>query len=767
MSIFKKNANRSLGKSREALIGEIAKDFYSDVQLGRESVSLLGALMLSRESVDESQIEQLDETSGSVIASTATSISDTAKKEGAELTPEEVDNIQESLVIAANPEAYLKSGDADETAGTVHGILGGEVEAAPVQVEMSKESFEVHGMMNTLAMTVAYNVRADKQSKAAELFFPTINLDFSSNTYTIDTQLSTVFTEKEYEVTGKRDAYRNQKHIIKSLRNHTILKSNFTDVIPVFRQGQNEDSFVDTALLPVRSVENDNGEKFQTSLLRIGEEIKLLDISQTNRMIALGMQDGTDQIAGNPRLKTIGLKVGNDTVLFENLQYHQASQFTYSPKGDREDILLTYDVNTHLLDENTKAVKSGKLPTELQALKDKGLEALVRLVLTGRGNTDTSAFEITSGSVKVTAIRDAVTKEVKDLEDPALKPLIDAIKETEVIGWEIDATRTNSNIREHGMVLDSRVQRIIYGVRLHSPIAVRRPFDEKTDVTDAQRVDTLIQTNYMRRTNAAITALYDILGMLKAAPQKLDTTEPFAHSIVGIGQYFSKNYVHDVALDVYKTTQSMQTTDVRANASAVITNFVLAEMTQAYTSSELAAAYEIISGGANFRPHVIAIADVFTSKFIFREGDARTLGDGFDFTIEECSDNRLVDQDKDGEVGTIFLSFGVPKNGSLDIPLWFGNCLSKREIPRIVNRARGSKYQHEVMVQPWFSHICHLPILVRIRVTGLKKAVQERIPFAVQALTKEGEVPLTAEATAAATPAAPAAGAGAAAGVAP
>ena len=223
-------------------------------------------------------------------------------------------------------------------------------------------------------------------------------------------------------------------------------------------------------------------------------------------------------------------------------------------------------------------------------------------------------------------------------------------------------------------------------------------------------------------------------------------TEPFAHSIVGIGQYFSKNYVRDVALDVYKTTQSMQTTDVRANASAVITNFVLAEMTQAYTSSELAAAYEIISGGANFRPHVIAIADVFTSKFIFREGDARTLGDGFDFTIEECSDDRLVDKDKDGEVGTIFLSFGVPRNGSLSIPLWFGNCLSKREIPRIVNRARGSKYQHEVMVQPWFSHICHLPILVRIRVVGLKKAVQERIPFAVQALTKDGEVPLATEA---------------------
>ena len=37
------------------------------------------------------------------------------------------------------------------------------------------------------------------------------------------------------------------------------------------------------------------------------------------------------------------------------LQYHQASQFTYSPKGDREDILLTYDVNTHLLTHENQA----------------------------------------------------------------------------------------------------------------------------------------------------------------------------------------------------------------------------------------------------------------------------------------------------------------------------------------------------------------------------------------------------------------------------
>lgn len=50
-------------------------------------------------------------------------------------------------------------------------------------------------------------------------------------------------------------------------------------------------------------------------------------------------------------------------------------------------------------------------------------------------------------------------------------------------------------------------------------------------------------------------------------------------------------------------------------------------------------------------------------------------------------------------------------------------------------------------------HICHLPVLVRIKVTGLKRSIQERLNFQVS-----NEV---------VQPAKPAAGAGAAPGVAP
>lgn len=749
-NIFGKEKKSFTPRSNTQVIADIVKSHAHDVSLSTESAKLLGKAFLSTESLSAVEAEDLNAITNSQKTVIDGIVADYQESTGSTLTEDQVDNLSESIIIAQNPDEYYNAGAQTEP-GTVVSAIGGGVDVGVVGQELTTESFEVHGMMNTLAMTVSYNIRPEKQSKAVELFFPTITLDSTQNNYTIDVHLSTVFNSKEYDLGGKGDAYRNQKHVIKALRKHDILKSNFTDIVPVFRKTISEDSFVDSTLLPPYVVRTDFDEDVQTSLLKIGKEIKLTHISQTDRMVTLGMSDDTDQISANPRLKTLGLKVGNDVVLFKNLQYHQQSTFTYSPNGDREGIQLMYDVNTHLVNADTIGEISQALPTELKALKDKKLEALLRFDISGRGNTDLGTVTLNAAAVQVRAVRNAETKEVLSMENADVKALVAELEKTSIVGYEVDATRTNSNLREHGLLLDDRVQRIIYGVKLHSPIAIRRPIDDKDTVSDSQRIDSLIRLSFIRRTNAGVSAIYDILNMLKSQPQQLDTAEPFNYTSVGVGQWFARTYVKDVELDVYKTCQSLTTSDRLNNVSSVMTNYILGEMTQAYCSSELAAGYELTDiGGSSFRPHVIAIADAFTSKFIFREGDARTLGDGFDFTIEECSDERLVldehGQAKDGEIGTIFLSFGKPRNGSLSVPLWFGNTLDKREIPRIVSRARGSKYQHETMVQPWFSHICHLPVLVRIKVTGLKRSIQERLNFQV---TNEVIQPATAAAAAA------------------
>lgn len=719
-------------QNTQTIFGILAAN--KNIQLGTESRSLLGRAFLTLESFSEGDRRDAD-TAADQLDDATTEIKTAYEAETEQqLSDDQVKNIRESLIAAQDPDAYSK-GVAQRDAETLVSPLGGEADIGEVVGgDVSTESFEVHGMMNTLAMTVSYNINPTKQTPAVELFFPTITMDSTQNNYTIDVQLSTVFVSKEYTVDGKRDAYRNQKNIVKALRDHTILKSHFTDIVPVYRKNTNDQFFVDTTKLAPYTKTTDYGETIQTSLLAVGKEIMLLDIAQPDRMLSRGMQDDTDQISANPFLKTLGLELDNEVVLFSNLQFHQQSQWTYMPSGDREGIQLQYDVSTHMLTKDTKGANSQALPTSLNVLTTNNWEVLLRVQVNGTGNTDTGTVQVNTANVTVKAVRKADTHEELSLEDASVKAFVaDIESKMKIVGYELDATRTNANLREHGQLLDSRVQRLIYGVRLHSPLAIRRPKDDADTTSDSQRIDTLIKWSFIRRSNAGITALYDVIHMLQSQPKNLSFVEPFNKSVIGVGQWFANTYCSDLTLDVKKAVQSLQTSDRLNNVNSVFANFILVEMTKAYCQSELAAAYElsdIASGG--FKPHVIAIADTFTSKFIYRDGDDRVLGSGFDFTLEECTDKRLTDGGKDGEEGTIFLSFGKPKSGNISLPLWFGNCLDKREIPRVVSRARGDKYQHEVMVQPWFTHIVHLPILVRIRVINLASAVAERMPFVVQ-----------------------------------
>lgn len=746
LSLFGNKSN-SNGKQSvtEAMFNAVSNNINSLI-LPEKNAELLSKVFLGTESFEAKE--------EAFIGSGASSLKDNAARiseaytdaTGRNLTENQLDSLHDSLLMAQEPKAYIKSSERTSLPeGAIISGLGGEPDVGLVNAELAQESYETHGMLNTMSMTVSYNIRPEKQSPAVELFFETVSLDSSTNTYTLDVHTTSVFNAREYEVSGNRDAWRNQKHIIRALADHNILKSEFTKITPVYRQDQSSDNFVDAALMPPSVYTTDYGEDVLTSLLKIGRDIKLLDISQTDRMITLGMQNFTDQVAPNPRLKTLGLKVGDEMVVFNNLQHHQESTFTYATKGDREGIQLNYLVNTHLLGPDTKAHVSKALPTKLQALADKNLEVLLRFDVVGRGNTNTSDFTINAASVKVHRVRDNETKEEKNLNDPDIKALVAEIeKESSIVGWDIDAQRTNANLREHGLVLTDNVTRIIYGVQLHAPISIVRPIDDKDSVSDSQRIDSLIKATFIRRTNAGITALFDILNMLNNLPKNLNNTETFGFSTVGIGQFFIKPYVRDLKLDVFQVVQSMQTSDRLNNVHSVMTNLLLAEMTKAYAASEMAAVYELTDFSPE-KPHVIAIADVFTHKFLFREGDARSLGDGFDFTSKECTDKRLIDgglvreewagRDMEGEVGTIFASFGRPKTGSLKLPMIFGQTLDKREIPRIVTRSRGSAHSHEVMVQPWFSHICHLPLLIRIVVTGLDRAIRSRVPFAVQEMT--------------------------------
>ena len=724
-------------ESKATRVGLAAVSEAGSLSIGDAERQAIEKAVLSIQSFEasgvlETQIEDVTQTIGNVVNGIQTTLSD----EKVTMTDAELDNVRQSIAIAQNPQAYWNAAKEARDANAVIPSIAGDIDVG--RVALSTQSFDQNQMMNTMQHTVSYNLNPEKQSKGVELFFPTIEMGAGENNLTLDVHLLTVFQDKNLEVTGKSERERKQRNILKGLRNAEILRTDTTALVPVFRTGENEDVYVDQTVFRPYSFTNAQGESITTSAMKFGEEHNIIGLSQTDRQLALGNASFRDQIAANPKLKTLILDVDGKGVAFGNLNMLAASVFTYSQTGDSEGISLNFEGNTFKLDAAT--VDQDNQPiTALQVLKDKNIEVLLKFQVTGSGNTDYGTVSLAAMKVTVDRIRPmAVAGQPRgadwDLTTVESKAVITALADVALVGYELEATKTNSDIKEHGLILDDRVRRIIYGVCLHSPISVIKPVDEKIAVSDSQRVDRLIQTSYIRRTNAGVDAIYNILNVLKSMPQDMPTSEIFATDAMGVvGQWFVKAYVRDITLNVKDTVQSMQTSDRLANAFSVINNLMMTESAQAYTRSEYAAVAEITNvGNGRFKPHVIAMADPFTRAFIFREGDSRLLGDAFDCTIEECSDDRLVNKNQDGEYGTIFMSFGVPKSGSTLAHLHFGNTLSKQDIPRIVSRARDSSYAHEVMVQPWFSHVWHLPILIRIVVKDLKAAIDTRIPFAVK-----------------------------------
>ena len=119
---------------------------------------------MSTESLSTSEAEDLSAITNSQKAVIDGIVADYQESTGATLTEDQVDNLSESIIIAQNPDEYYNAGAQTEP-GTVVSAIGGGVDVGVVGQELATESFEVHGMMNTLAMTVSYNIRLKNNLK--------------------------------------------------------------------------------------------------------------------------------------------------------------------------------------------------------------------------------------------------------------------------------------------------------------------------------------------------------------------------------------------------------------------------------------------------------------------------------------------------------------------------------------------------------------------------------------------------------------------------
>lgn len=596
---------------------------------------------------------------------------------------------------------------ATENAVIVQGFDSGD---SLSERSFSLEAYDERENRNAVVYSIAYNMQAARQDEFGETFFPTLVLTPDQVGFGVSVNLMQVYDAVERKISGSVTDFK-RKNIIRAVVDHTILKKEQTRVVPVHR-AQSAANFVDGALVAASDVSIE-GETIHTAPIAVGKKVDLLGLSQTDALVAAGLMDMTDSLDPYIQLSNVYVKVGADVLKFPTLNVPM-SNFTYSTQNNQSLMTMNFVSNSLLVNKNTKAVDGSAL-ADLAAIVTGDLVVRLEINMSGTVNIQTGETQVFGNGVAVYTVQDAAGVQ-QDLGSGAAKAIADLIAaDGSVIGYDIQAYRTNMNRRQRGQLIDVTKFTQLYNVPLRSPITTIHPIN--TDgATDASDVQALITATRIRVSNEAVTALLNAASLLGAY---VDARDELGNGpdVLGVGRWFVKATYFKEAVNVSASIDSIKSHERAQDMQSVLINKLRDHAYRMYRDSEYKAAADALQGGNSATPVVIIGTDPVLARYINLTGDLRTLGGEFDVRIVTTLDKRVA--------GKIFMTFGVfdESRNTTPNPLNFGNMIWGPELVLTANISRGNTTSKETVVQPRYAFVTHMPVMTEIDVTGVKESL--------------------------------------------
>lgn len=627
----------------------------------------------------------------------------------------------EGDLTAAQKEAAVMAGaitgDIGRFLATDLGMAPGAMAAANGigRIAPALESYDEKENRAAAVYTVAYNLQAARQDAFGEAFYPTVVVAPDQQGYHIHINLVNLINGVRRKATGELENW-NRHNIVNVIRNPGLINSTSTKIVPVFRAG-NESKFVDAAILTPAATEV-NGESVQTSALAIGKVFDLIDLSQTDLQLDQGHMDETDSIDTDILMKSIIVKVGDDVLKFPTTHL-PGSQFHYPVQGDQQRMDVRMETDALSIGKNTK-LADGSALGDLAPIATGDLVVYVKTTVTGSVVRDKGDTEINASAVRVVKIIDNAG-DVHLPSSPAMAAIVALFADAQVIGYELDARRTNLNRRSIGQMLETRQDVQAYAVPLLSPFTVKRP-QGLQDTTDASDLASLVTLTRAMASGMAVEELFKAADTLKALVK--EGRRPLGDNlmVLGIARHLITAHYEHQEVKVDNQVQTRNSAELAANIQATLINVIRDMVFRAYQMSGYKAAADMLAGGESAKPVVIIGCDQTTGRYLQIAGDLRTIGGGFD-------EVQIVDTQNEKMKGKIFITFGV--KGAADgipHPLHFGNMAWKPEVTVVLPIHRNGANSKELTVQPSFRHVTNLPILLEIDVTGIPETVETRVP---------------------------------------
>ncbi len=580
---------------------------------------------------------------------------------------------------------------------------------------VSQEAYDTTELNKHAEKSIVFNMYASRQDAAAELLFKTSVHTPDEAGVKVGVNNIFVINELRHNLTGT-PADLKRKNLLRAFSDASILEGELTRLYPVYVAAggnANTSHYVSSAVVAPFDV-TVAGETFQTAPLSVGADHDLLGLSQTAGLLQAGVMDVTDALDARLALDKVyvSFTVGGTTkvVAFDVNRLTRAAFYKSAESNERE-MTLTFRGRSVLFTADTEYT-DGTAATGAAGLVAGSNKIRIALELTGTADTQTGTVRVDAAKVQVVSLLNASNQSVS-FASGAGQTLVNGIGTMAIVGYTLEARRTNTNRRTRGILVDTNRYEEMYKTYLGSPIACIKPTGAEADALLTQA---LVAVNYARNTNQAITRLLNNAEHMQAIAPMFGNPDEEA-PVEGIGRLVVKPYYYNETIDVAANVNSISTHERHDDIRELFGNILRRAVYDMYYESSYQPALEMISGGTAGKPHVAIITDPVTQKYLYTTGDARFLGDAFDFTVVSNLDSRLK--------GKIFMTFVRPNENGVDI-LSYGNFIWIPELITMLDMVRNGQISKELGVQPRTLHMVNLPILVEFAVTNLEAATNEK-----------------------------------------
>lgn len=576
----------------------------------------------------------------------------------------------------------------------------------------SVEGFDVNAIDTYKEHSIAYNLQAPRQDAFAEMFYPTYIGTADQAMFRASIDRVMIAPRVDHTLDGVAKSF-NKRNVLEAYRDHKILDDNSTDLVPVI-DDSNKSNFVDASVAANRPKVID-GHKFSTRPLKANTEIGLIGISSHPGLIAAGLMDQNESVDHNAGISELAVKVTNGTdtaYLSINVLKLPSAKFIKTPQGHG------FDTNSHLRTEVVLSAATrttdGDEVTMLKPFFDAKKTATIRLGADTDLNLERGRIEMSPRKVEITGALNDLGNSIDPADDAVLKDL-----SFEIVGFTVDARRTNSTRRSAGHRVDMDKWEEIYPVGLLAPIVAQDP---TTPYAKESKLKAMVQATHVRINNAAVTALLNTAEHLEQVVDQnvggfVTADSETGGNVEGIARMVMKPHFRRDVIDLEQVVANISSKDKLKDVQGHFIAYINEAGYRMVQNTGIRIASKALNGGIEKEIKLLIGTDEILPVFMMIQGDDRTTGIKLKYQIESSSDQRMF--------GKIVLGLGQEGTGFM--PLNFGNFLwipeLVSEIP--VNRSGGTV--RETMVQPRFRHICNVPAMEVIDVVGLTKTVANKL----------------------------------------